>query len=150
MNKEISVEKVASHKFDKKNKSSVCWIIIHNTVYDVTKFLKEHPGGADCLIKYSGQNATQAFENKGHSAEARELLKKYQIGLLPPVQRDIFFDPRTQSSSQWTDWVCCHGPTRTAEPERSRPAPASSFNYWWLLALIVVLGGAFVAKQKMS
>lgn len=40
MNKEISVEKVASHKFHKKSKSSV-WIIIHNTVYDVTKFLKE-------------------------------------------------------------------------------------------------------------
>lgn len=41
MDKEISIELVESHKFDKKDKSSVCWIIIHNTVYDVTRFLNE-------------------------------------------------------------------------------------------------------------
>lgn len=41
MSKEITVDQVASQKFDKKKASSLCWIIIHNVVYDVTKFLNE-------------------------------------------------------------------------------------------------------------
>ena len=27
------------------NKKDDCWIIVYNKVYDITNFLKEHPGG---------------------------------------------------------------------------------------------------------
>lgn len=40
MVKEMTVEQVAKQKYE-SSKSSPCWIIIHNDVYDVTKFLKE-------------------------------------------------------------------------------------------------------------
>lgn len=30
-----------------------CWIIIGNKVYDVTKFLDEHPGGCEVLLEVS-------------------------------------------------------------------------------------------------
>ncbi|KAE9413080.1 hypothetical protein Angca_009406, partial [Angiostrongylus cantonensis] len=49
------------------------WIIIHNDVIDVTKFLDEHPGGVEIMIEYLGCDATDAFESVGHSTTARML-----------------------------------------------------------------------------
>jgi cytochrome b involved in lipid metabolism len=34
------------------------WIILDNKVYDVSKFLMEHPGGEEVLIQWAGQDAT--------------------------------------------------------------------------------------------
>ncbi|KAJ1356020.1 Cytochrome b5 isoform E [Parelaphostrongylus tenuis] len=59
------------------------WIIIHNDVIDVTKFLDEHPGGAEIMLEYVGCDATDAFESVGHSTSARMLAEKYKIGTLP-------------------------------------------------------------------
>ena len=64
------------------NTAKSLWISIHNQVYDVTKFLEEHPGGEEVLIEQAGQKATEAFEDVGHSEEARELIKEYHIGEL--------------------------------------------------------------------
>ncbi|XP_063625366.1 cytochrome b5-like isoform X1 [Cydia splendana] len=63
------------------------WLIIHDDVYDVTKFLEEHPGGEDTLLDAAGSDATQAFEDVGHSEDARELLKQYKIGTLPDDEK---------------------------------------------------------------
>jgi hypothetical protein len=49
-------------------------------VYDVTKYLDDHPGGAEVMLDVGGQNADEFFEDIGHSKEAREELKKYYIG----------------------------------------------------------------------
>ncbi|CAH0400153.1 unnamed protein product [Chilo suppressalis] len=78
----ISLNEVNKHKTKKS-----CWMVIHNQVYDVTKFLEEHPGGEDALLEYAGKDGTQAFEDVGHSEDARELLKKFKIGLLPQGER---------------------------------------------------------------
>lgn len=38
---------LVSHDEVKKHKSTDdCWVILHSKVYDVTSFVKEHPGGA--------------------------------------------------------------------------------------------------------
>ncbi|KAF8829255.1 hypothetical protein HHX47_DHR3000950 [Lentinula edodes] len=39
-----------------------CWIIVHGKVYDVTEFLDEHPGGSKIILKYAGNDATEAYE----------------------------------------------------------------------------------------
>ena len=49
-------------------------------MYDVTKYLDDHPGGAEVMLDVAGQNADEFFEDIGHSKEAREELKKYLIG----------------------------------------------------------------------
>ncbi|KAJ2490156.1 Cytochrome b5 type B (outer mitochondrial membrane) [Coemansia sp. RSA 2050] len=56
------------------------WIVVHGKVYDVTKFLDKHPGGEEVILEHAGIDATEAFEDIGHSDDARELLKDCFIG----------------------------------------------------------------------
>ena len=71
----LSAEEVRRHDTDKS-----CWIAVHGEVYDVTEFLEEHPGGYDIIVATSGRDATQDFDEIGHSGAAREMLKKYRVG----------------------------------------------------------------------
>jgi cytochrome b involved in lipid metabolism len=75
--KRYSLVQVAEH-----NQKKSSWLIIHDNVYDVTKFLEEHPGGEEVLIEQSGKDATESFEDVGHSSDARDLMKQYMIGEL--------------------------------------------------------------------
>ena len=49
-------------------------------MYDVTKYLDDHPGGAEVMLDVAGGDADEFFEDIGHSKEAREELKKHYIG----------------------------------------------------------------------
>jgi len=68
-------EEVAEHKTE-----GDCWLILHGNVYDVTKYLDEHPGGPEIIADNAGGDATDEFEDTGHSEDARETLKKYLVG----------------------------------------------------------------------
>ena len=61
------------------DKNSV-WVVIKGKIYDVTSFLHEHPGGEEVLREHAGTNATEAFDDIGHSLGAREMLREYCIG----------------------------------------------------------------------
>lgn len=45
----------------------------------------QHPGGDEVLFGEVGRDATEAFEDVGHSDEAREILAKYYVGEGPEV-----------------------------------------------------------------
>jgi cytochrome b involved in lipid metabolism len=76
-----TLTEVASH-----NKSDDCWIIINQKVYDVGKFLSEHPGGASTILPYCGKEATKAFDTQdrgsgsSHSTNANNMLADYLVG----------------------------------------------------------------------
>ena len=55
-------------------------IIINNNVYDVESYLDEHPGGAEIIIDAVGTDATDEFNDIGHSSDALEQLKQFKIG----------------------------------------------------------------------
>ncbi|XP_072135916.1 cytochrome b5 type B isoform X2 [Mobula birostris] len=80
--KYYSMEEVKTH-----NKSKSTWLVIHDKVYDVSKFLEEHPGGEEVLFEQAGGDATESFEDVGHSSDAREMLKQYFIGELDLADR---------------------------------------------------------------
>ncbi|XVF72971.1 hypothetical protein PTKIN_Ptkin12aG0163600 [Pterospermum kingtungense] len=95
--KVFAYEDVVNHK-ERKG----CWLLISGKVYDVTPFLEEHPGGDEVLIAASGKDATEDFEDVGHSDDAKEMMKKYCIGevdlsTVPPPKLK-----RTQTTSAVT------------------------------------------------
>lgn len=57
------------------------WIIVHGHVYDCTRFLKDHPGGADSILINAGTDCTEEFDAI-HSDKAKKLLEDYRIGEL--------------------------------------------------------------------
>ncbi|KAG6891715.1 hypothetical protein C0992_010118 [Termitomyces sp. T32_za158] len=71
----VTLEELRAHK----SKESF-YILLHGKVYDVTKFIDEHPGGDEVILAEGGQDATEAFEDVGHSDEARALLPGMLIG----------------------------------------------------------------------
>ncbi|KAJ3669790.1 hypothetical protein LUZ60_010114 [Juncus effusus] len=72
-----SMKEVAEH-----NSDDDCWIVVDGKVYDVSSYLDEHPGGGDVLISATGKDATEEFEEAGHSRDAKELMKDFCIGEL--------------------------------------------------------------------
>lgn len=54
---EYTAEEVAKH-----NSEADCWVIVKNVVLDLTKFLDNHPGGKESIVKFAGQDATTSFD----------------------------------------------------------------------------------------
>jgi len=57
-------------------------------VYDVTKYLEEHPGGSEVLLDHGGKYADEMFEDIGHSGDAKEKLKTLLVGELTVRERE--------------------------------------------------------------
>jgi len=64
-------------------------MVLHGKVYAIAPFLDEHPGGDEVLLGECGRDATEAFEDVGHSDEAREMLSQYLVGVAPEVSRRL-------------------------------------------------------------
>jgi len=77
MSKEFTYADVSSHSAKKD-----LYVVIHDKVYDTSSFVDEHPGGEEVLLDVGGQDATEAFEDVGHSDEAREILEGLVVGTL--------------------------------------------------------------------
>ncbi|KAK2627900.1 hypothetical protein QTJ16_002546 [Diplocarpon rosae] len=75
MSKEFTYAEVSAHQSKKD-----LYMVIHDKVYDTTAFVDEHPGGEEVLVDVGGQDATEAFEDVGHSDEAREILAGLLVG----------------------------------------------------------------------
>jgi len=58
------------------------YVVVHDKVYNASTFVDEHPGGEEVLLDVGGQDATEAFEDVGHSDEAREILEGLLVGKL--------------------------------------------------------------------
>ncbi|KAB1256162.1 Cytochrome b5, partial [Camelus dromedarius] len=63
---------------------------------------EQHPGGEEVLREQAGGDATENFEDVGHSTDARELSKTFIIGELHPETLITTVD---SNSSWWTNWV---------------------------------------------
>uniref|UniRef100_A0A3Q3G5P8 Cytochrome b5 n=1 Tax=Labrus bergylta TaxID=56723 RepID=A0A3Q3G5P8_9LABR len=65
-------------------------------------FVAVHPGGEEVLREQAGGDATESFEDVGHSTDAREMAKDMIIGELhpAPLVTTLYDEP-----SWWSTWV---------------------------------------------
>lgn len=78
--RDITLEEVALHK-----SKDDAWMVLRGRVYNITPYMKFHPGGEDILMKAAGRDGTALF-NKYHAwVNADFLLGKCLVGSLAPA-----------------------------------------------------------------
>ncbi|RRT47401.1 hypothetical protein B296_00044204 [Ensete ventricosum] len=127
MGKVYTLAEVLTH-----NSSKDCWLIINgkvrtHSVFDVTKFLEDHPGGDEVLLAsigrslssyqlisntihvgnmpflLSGKDAGDDFEDIGHSTTARAMMDEYCVGEIDAatiLKRVTYTPPKQPHYSQ--------------------------------------------------
>uniref|UniRef100_A0A915L5H4 Cytochrome b5 n=1 Tax=Romanomermis culicivorax TaxID=13658 RepID=A0A915L5H4_ROMCU len=82
----------------------------------------QHPGGEEVLLEQAGHDATEGFEDVGHSSDAREMRKQFLIGYL--ADKDKTKHERT-----------------TSVPATSTSGVSTTTSFWssWLMPLSIAL-----------
>lgn len=119
-----------------------CWISIHGKVYDVTKFLEDHPGGEDVLLHASASgDATEAFEEVGHSTSAISMMNSYLIGSIKG------YVPPSASKAATVGGSDVPPNSSRMQGNKGPPAPNTFLDF---LLPLFVLGLAFAAWYYLT
>ncbi|XP_016057220.1 PREDICTED: cytochrome b5-like [Miniopterus natalensis] len=99
-------------ELQKHNHSKSTWLILQGKVYDLTRFLEEHPYGNKLDARPAGGDSTENFEAMEHSRDAKGLSKTCIIGELHPDDSSKKTKPSEtlitivdSNPSRWTNWV---------------------------------------------
>lgn len=67
-----------------------CWVLLGTRVYDVTGFLRMHPGGEALILRRAGNDVSRYLEGPPHrhSENARRWMEQYYIGELERLSGD--------------------------------------------------------------
>ncbi|GFF39620.1 probable cytochrome b5 [Aspergillus udagawae] len=126
--KEFTLQEISEH-----NTKKDLYLIVHDKVYDCSSFVDEHPGGEEVLLDVAGQDSTEAFEDVGHSDEAREILEGLLVGTVKRLPGD---------------------PAPRAKPASSSTAPtgaaSSSSGFGMYAVLVVGVAVAYGAYQYLQ
>lgn len=91
-NSSQATKQIAATTVSEHNSSDDCWLIINNSVYDVTEYVRKHPGGKE-IVRGCGRDATTLFNTRrdgdervgsgtSHSSNAKSTLESFKIGVL--------------------------------------------------------------------
>ncbi|KAL8992443.1 MAG: hypothetical protein Q9169_007098 [Polycauliona sp. 2 TL-2023] len=80
-------------QLNKHDNQDDLWIAVHGkdspadrmsktTVYNLTTFLPDHPGGSDALLGSAGVDGTEVYEYAGHSAQNMKTMQRFLVGWL--------------------------------------------------------------------
>ena len=64
------------------NNENKCIIYSNKTVYDITNYVDQHPGGSKCLWKKCIERADCSVDFNFHGIKGKKMWKKYKIGKL--------------------------------------------------------------------
>jgi cytochrome-b5 reductase len=131
-----SLDEVAKHV----SKTDL-WIVVWNHVYNVTDYQEDHPGGKEFLLENAGTDATTAYEDIGHSTDAREILENFRIG---KVTDDDWVDHETKKMPDVKP--------RNVHVVNNLPPPKSHQYFVPLLGvgLLSVIGSIVLGRQFSS
>lgn len=129
----------------KHNSPGDAWITAHGNVYDVSRYMAHHPGGAGALLKRAGHDATRDYDF--HSKQAHRVWQHLQVGRLVtcpyvPHKADASFSAllslRSQHARRGSGEVQSNAnasaamttpakkPSRTVSTKTSAPTPTST------------------------
>ena len=73
-----AMSEIATH-----NNASSCWSVVGGIVYDLTAWVKKHPGGSQAILSICGKDGTAAFNGKhGGDQKPEALLATFKIGVV--------------------------------------------------------------------
>ncbi|RKP34224.1 cytochrome b5-like heme/steroid binding domain-containing protein [Dimargaris cristalligena] len=75
----ITMEEVKKHKSDDD-----CWTVIYGKVYNLTPYLKFHPGGKKELMRVAGRDGTKLFTYTHSWVNIDSLMGECIVGYLVP------------------------------------------------------------------
>lgn len=83
---EYTWEEVAKH-----NTPQSSWVSIEGKVYDVTKWIDNHPGGKEYINLAAGRDITYLFDSyHPFTDKPTEILKKFEIGTLKTTEFPVY------------------------------------------------------------
>jgi cytochrome b involved in lipid metabolism len=79
----VALTKLTLEEVQKRNSSASCWSIVYGNVFDLTKWITKHPGGAEKIRAICGKDGTTSFERQ-HTGDggAANQLSNYFLGKL--------------------------------------------------------------------
>jgi cytochrome b involved in lipid metabolism len=83
-----ALTKLTLDEVKKHDSSTSCWSIVYGNVFDLTKWITKHPGGAEKIRAICGKDGTTSFE-KQHTGDggAAKQLSNYFLGKLGDLVR---------------------------------------------------------------
>lgn len=75
--KEFTEEEVSTH-----NTEQDCWVIINGIVYNLTKFMSNHPGGKQSILNVAGKDGSDVFNAAHQNGPQKFVLKMFKVGVL--------------------------------------------------------------------
>eukprot|EP01133_Synstelium_polycarpum_P010857 gene10857-12647_t len=76
----MSEQTYTLEEIKKHNSLNDLWLIYKDDVFDVTKFVEDHPGGEEVLKATGGADSTTDFDDVGHSESAKKKMMTFRIG----------------------------------------------------------------------
>lgn len=110
MAKTYTLEEVAKH-----NNEGDCWMVVHDKIYDCTNYLNDHPGGVEIMTDVAGMDATEDYDDVGHSEEADDMLVDLYVGDVGPSSGGSSAAPPAAPPA-----------AAPATPARAAPAPVKA------------------------
>ena len=69
-NPEESVNGYTLAQVSARNSAAECWVVIDGGVYDLTQWIRSHPGGSGAILNLCGKDGTSSFTSQ-HGGQAR-------------------------------------------------------------------------------
>ncbi|XP_066569942.1 fatty acid 2-hydroxylase isoform X1 [Amia ocellicauda] len=84
MSSPASVRYFSESEVSEHRSRDSCWVLLSDRVYDVTGFLRRHPGGEALILSRAGTDVSRQMEGPPHrhSENARRWMEQYYVGEL--------------------------------------------------------------------
>ena len=69
---------------ERHNTAGDAWVVLRGVVYDMTPYLRYHPGGLDSIASVAGTDGTATFDFYHKWVNHAAFLEKCRVGVLDP------------------------------------------------------------------